>query len=170
MKTLVLLIAFVALGTIALGSSRSRGIRLASRLVSFIGFMFFGLITVACVYGMFALEGKGAGVLLFIAIPGGIITALFFFAFTSSRGTEAFAAQPLREQLDQTRSGVEAEIPRLERRIAAAEEKRARFWTTSATRERLRMEIARDQRMLAELRKLQAALHDPQRRSGVSSS
>src|SRR5690606_3042162 len=69
MKTLVLLIAFIALGTIALGSSRSRGIRLASRLVSFIGFMFFGLVTVASLYGMFALEGKGAGVLLFIAIP-----------------------------------------------------------------------------------------------------
>ncbi|MCL4777166.1 MAG: hypothetical protein KJ054_06625 [Gammaproteobacteria bacterium] len=160
MSDLVLLIVFIALGAVVLGSHRFRGLRVASRVLSVVGFLFFGLISLACVYGMFALGDKGAGVLLFIAVPSGVIAALFFFALKSSWGTEAFARLPPGEQLEQTRSGVDADIVRLEREIAAATAKLDRFWVPSSTRERLRREVTSNRRKLEELRKLQAAMKE----------
>ncbi len=160
MSDLVLLIVFIALGAVVLGSSRFRGLRLASRLLSLTGFLFFSIVTLACVYGMFALGDKGAGVLLFIAVPSGVIAALFFFAPKSSWGTEAFARLPPGEQLEQTRSGVDADIVRLEREIAAATAKLDRLWVPSSTRERLRREVTSNRRKLEELRKLQAAMKE----------
>lgn len=156
-----MLLVLIALGLVVLGSGRFRGIRLASRLLSFVGLVFFGLVTLASLYGMFALGDKGGGALLFIAVPAGIITGLFCFAFTSSLGTEAFVALPLQEQLEQTRAGVDEEILRLERRLAEAEAKCHRFWIASTTRERLRSEIERDRLLLDRLRTLQAAIRDP---------
>jgi hypothetical protein len=103
---------------------------------------------------------RARGVLLFIAVPSGIIAALFFVALTSSRGTEAFARRPLGEQLEQTRSGVDADVIRLERDIAAADAKLGRFWVPSSTRERLRREVTSNRRQLEELRKLQAAMKE----------
>ena len=161
MNSLVMLLVLIALGLVVLGSGRFRGIRLASRLLSFVGLVFFGLVTLASLYGMFALGDKGGGALLFIAVPAGIITGLFCFAFTSSLGTEAFVALPLQEQLEQTRAGVDEEILRLERRLAEAEAKCHRFWIASTTRERLRSEIERDRLLLDRLRTLQAAIRDP---------
>ena len=80
MNSLVMLLVFIALGLVVLGSGRFRSIRLASRLLSFIGLAFFGLVTLASLYGMFALGDKGGGALLFIAVPAGIITGLFCLA------------------------------------------------------------------------------------------
>lgn len=158
MEILVTLIMLVALGALVLGSSRFRGIRLASRWLSFAGFVLFGVIALASLYFMFILDNQGGGVLLLLAVPAGLVSALFFIGFTASLGAESLLALPLEQQLEQTQTGIDDEIRKLEQRIASAQARAGRFWSTAATRERLRQNIGRDQFMLAELRKLQTAL------------
>ncbi len=160
MKNLVLPIAFIAVGLLVLGAQRSRGVRVASRVLSFVGLVCFGVIALACLYGMFALGSRGGGVLLFLAVPAGLIALLFGYALVSSLGTEAFAALPQREQLEETRTGIKEEIVQLELRIAEMEARRRRFWIRAETREELRQQIQRSQVQLTGLRAMQAGLQN----------
>lgn len=158
MSTVVLFLAFLALLMLVAGSSRIPAIRLASRIVSLLGLSLFGLITLASVYAMFTLGGKGGGIFLLVAIPSAIIAALFLYSLTCSQATERFVELPPRVQAQQTRVGIDQEIFRLQARLADAEGKVHDFWLTPATRQRLRRSIAADKMMLVRLRELQSAL------------
>ncbi|MBV6418730.1 MAG: hypothetical protein CMLOHMNK_03668 [Steroidobacteraceae bacterium] len=161
MATLFGSLVVIALAVLVLGSGRSRGLRRLSRVVSFVGFVLFGLVAAACLYGMVTLEGKGGGVLLFIAVPSGIIAWLFYSAFSASRGTEAFEVLPAHEQAVRTKAGVALEMAALERKIVEGEAKLGRFWLSGKARERLRGEVAHARLMLDGLRRMQPALADP---------
>lgn len=161
MATLVGTLVLIALALLVLGSGRSRALRRLSRAVSFVGFVFFGLVAAACLYGMVALAAKGGGALLFLAVPSGIVAWLFFAGFTASRETEAFEALPARERAAINKASVAAEIAKLERRIAEGETKLGRFWINPKARARLRSEVAHARLVLDGLRRMQPALGDP---------
>ncbi len=156
MQTLVALLVVVALGVLVLGSGPWRRVRLASRLLALLGLAGFGLVALASLYGMFALGDKGAGVLLFVAIPAAIIAGLFAFALWSSIGTEATLAAPPADGPARADAGIDGEIARLQQRVVATRARCGRWWVTRRRRRMLEESIARDQRMLADLRALQA--------------
>ncbi len=158
MEDLFVALVFIALIVLALGAGPARGLRRASRVVALVGFAFFGLVTLACLYGMIVLDDRGGGVLLFIAVPSGIIAWLFLHAFLGSRETEAFAALPPAEQQARTHEQISGEIVALERRIAAADAGRDRIWISTKKRERLRREAASAREQLAGLRRIEQAL------------
>jgi len=61
MEDLFVALVFIALLALALGAGPARGLRRASRVVAIIGFAFFGLVTLACLYCMIALASPQAG-------------------------------------------------------------------------------------------------------------
>ncbi len=160
MGRLILALVVIALLVMAAGTGRSGAIRRASRTIAFLGFAFFGLVSAASLYGMFALADRGGGVLLFLALPTAFIAWLFFAALTTSRQVEALEALPPDLRRDRTNALLESQIAEHERTIADAEAKVGGFWITPGKRKRLREEIAHSRLMLAGLRKMRSAADD----------
>lgn len=114
MGTIITALIVIAIAAMVFGTLGPGVVRKASRGVALAGLLLFGLITVASLYGMVALGSRDGGVLLFVAIPAGIIAWLFYRAYTSSRETEEFLTLPADVQFTQTHASIEVEIARLE--------------------------------------------------------
>ncbi len=157
MGTLVIILVVVAIVAIMAGSSGRSVVRRASRALSLLGTVFFGLLAAASLYGAFATGRRGGGVLLFLAVPAAIIAWLFFIAFTSSRETESFAELPQDEQLARTDASIAADITRHRREIARLEVAVGGFWLPSGKRQQLRNQLALARIRLDGLLRIQAA-------------
>lgn len=164
MEKLILTLVLIAFATVVLGSGPARGLRRASRVIGLIGFTVFGLITLACLYGMATLGGRGGGVLVFFAIPSGIIAGLFLHAYSGSRATEAFITRPPAEQQARTREQMSSEIVALERRIVTAEARLERIWIGEKRRQQLRREAANAREQLDGMRRIEQGLSNPESR------
>lgn len=158
MKTLVAVLVVVALLALVAGSGPLRQLRSVARGIAALGTLVFGGIALAALYGAIVLSGKGGGALLFLAIPAGIIAALFLYAFTSSRGTEKFEALPPAARLQKTHEGMAEEIARLEASIAAARQKLDGGLLTPGARKRLQHQIQRESDLLETFRLFQEKL------------
>lgn len=158
MGTLVTILIAAALAIGIMGSGRSGALRSASRGLASIGCAVFGLIAAASIYGAVALQRRGGGVLILVAIPAGIIAWLFFIGLQGSRGTEELFSLPPSARMALTRARVEAEIAALEERMPRLEEEAGRFWISAAKRRRLREELRNARVQLDGFRKILAGM------------
>ncbi len=170
MGTLVSALVLIALGVLILGSTGSRAVRRASRMVATMGFVVFAFIAVAGLYGMVRLGGRGGGVLLFIAIPAAIIAGLFSTAFRGSRSSEEFLELPVLDQGTRTRAGIVAEIAVQERVIAGHEAALDGIFLSTQKRERLRAELDLARVKLEALRRIRDGLNEAENDTGKERS
>lgn len=117
----------------------------------------FGAATVASVYAGFSLASKGGGMLVFLAIPAGLVTcfAAIFFSTVgdasrmermSPREREAYADT----QFDAVRDSLTASIARKRKQLG-------RFWLSPSRRRALEAGLAAEEALLRDTTQLEAS-------------
>lgn len=151
-----------ALLLVVFSSAQRAGLKLLAHIFALVGLLLFTLLCAALLFGVFYLERQGAGVLLLLAIPAGIVAALFWVAFRATSGADH--EQGSVAQFKQTESDINSEILRLEQRIAQMQKKSERFWLSAKEREKLRLSLVNQQQQLHGLKHISSVLNQRQTR------
>lgn len=157
MANLFVFLVTAALLLLVFSSAQRTGLKLLARILALVGLLLFTVLCGVLLFGAFYLERQGAGVLLLLAIPAGIVAALFWVAFRATSGAEH--EQGFVAQFEQTESDINSEILRLEQRIAQMQKKSERFWLSAKEREKLRLSLINQQQQLHGLKQISSALN-----------
>lgn len=149
----VLIVGFlIGIGVVAvLGFHSDGAVRSVSRIILFLSFAVFAAVTALCLYGAFAWSSKGAGPLMFFAIPPGFIALILLNFFLASVSHEPYFELSDDEKAAYTRDQINELQLEFQQSIERNTEQLNRFWTLPAKRRALRDEIAHAQFMLHKL-------------------
>lgn len=162
MSSPILWLVVLVIVVLSLGLGRSRAARRASRVVSLVGFAFFGLVAAASLVGMVVLADRGGGALLFLALPAGFIAWLFLNALSASRDFERMQSLPADARRDRTLDLLDQQIAAQERVVAERTRQLESFWITPAKRRRLRDDLGHARLMSAGLARMRGGLTQEQ--------
>jgi Zn-dependent protease with chaperone function len=158
MGTAILVTMTAALLLGALGFSSIGALRGLARALLFLGVLVFGGLAALALYGSIALASKGAGVLLFFAIPLGLVALLCFVFLLDSLKRESYFALPPGEQRAQTVADIERSQQQFAAVIETNRAKLARFWVMPKTRRQLEDDLAHARFMIGQLEKMKRGL------------
>ena len=162
MGTLTIIGVAVAILLGALGIYRKSAVRKVARFVLGIFFALAALATLGLLYGSFALTREGGGVLLFLAIPAGIVAWVAGSMFFASVEQESYYAKTVDEKIGHNIAQLDAGEAQLRESIARKTAERGRFWLSAKRRERLDRDIAHEQWLLEKLPALRPPLLRPE--------
>ena len=166
MGTLTIIGVAAALLLGALGIYRKSAVRKVARLVLGIFFALAALATLGLLYGSFALSREGGGVLLFLAIPAGVVAWIAGNMFFASVEHESYYDNTVDGKIQHNIGLLDAGEAQLRESIVRKSAERGGFWLSAKRRARLDQDIAHEQWLLAQLPKLRPSLLRPETYKG----
>lgn len=159
--TVIGFVAAVVLGFLAL--YHRSAVRTAGRFLLAVLVLLSSASTLALLYGSFALGQKGGGVLIFFAIPFGIVAVISGFVLLNGvREQRDYYRLPVGEKIARNTEELERNIADLQASIARKSVERERFWISARRREQLDREIERERWQLQRLPLLRRPLQSPE--------
>ncbi len=122
--------------------------------------------TLGLLYGSFALSREGGGVLLFLAIPAGVVAWIAGNMFFASVEHESYYDNTVDGKIQHNIGLLDAGEAQLRESIARKSAERGGFWLSAKRRARLDQDIAHEQWLLAQLPKLRPSLLRPETYKG----
>lgn len=162
-------VSTIIFGTIALaavlgfmGMLGGSGLRGVARALLGLMVLAFGALTLACLYGSVALSDRGGAVLIFLALPAGLLTWIAMVFFSSVGDTGRFARMTPGEQRAYADTQFDAVRDSLEQSIAHKRKRLQGFWLRGAKRRSLQASLAAEESLLRETAMLERRYRESQ--------